>query len=210
MPLVACPFCREMFEEGEAKACPLCGVELAKLEKLPLSDDAARLTDEDGVPRNPHEEPLPFGYLGRMRGVLAACAVVGLALFFLPWVHTTLPSVETYTGFDVGRQAGWTLGAGVAWFVLLPTILSRRSILQMRGARLAAVFLAAIPTLTTAILIFNPPTAGRRIPLAFAYQWPLYATLVLGVVTIVAAFGFGGRVDDVKVRRGTSAGQTLH
>lgn len=209
MPLVACPFCREMFEEGEAKACPLCGVDLAKIEKLPLSADAAAL-DEDGVPPNPHEEKLPFAYTGRMRGVLTALAVAGLALFFLPWIHTTLPSVETYTGFDVSKKLGWTFVSGVSWFVLIPTILSRRSILQMRGARLTAMFLSAIPMLTAAILIFHAPVGGPRIPLRFAYQWPIYATAVTGALAVLASFFFGGRVDDIKVRRGTSAGQTLH
>ena len=49
--LLACPFCHEMFEEGEAKACPVCGMALTKFEKLPLSLDAAH--DEGGVPTAP-------------------------------------------------------------------------------------------------------------------------------------------------------------
>lgn len=196
-----------MFEEGEAKACPLCGVELAKIEKLPLSHDAL---SEDGVAPNPHEEKLPFAYTGRMRGALVALAAFGLVLFFLPWIHTTLPSVETYTGFDVSKKLGWTFVAGVSWFVLLPTVLSRRSILQMRGARLASMFLSAIPMLTAAILIFHAPVGGPRIPLRFVYQWPIYGTLVAGALAVLASFAFGGRVDDIKVQRGTSAGQTLH
>ena len=32
--LIACPFCREMFEPGEATACPVCGMKLERVEKL--------------------------------------------------------------------------------------------------------------------------------------------------------------------------------
>jgi hypothetical protein len=206
--LVACPFCREMFQEGEAKQCPLCGVELAAFEKLPPSIDA--LHDEDGTPRDPLAEPLPPTYLGRGKGLIAACAAIGLALFFLPWLHMTLPNVDTYTGFEVSKKLGWTFAAGVSWFVLIPTVLSRRSILQMRGARLAATFLAAIPTMTAAILLFHPPTGSPRVPLRFSYDWPIYVTLALGAACVIASLRFGGRADVIKLKRGTSAGQTLH
>ena len=33
--LVACPFCREMFEHTEAKQCPVCGMGLRNLADLP-------------------------------------------------------------------------------------------------------------------------------------------------------------------------------
>ena len=206
--LVACPFCREMFQEGEAKQCPLCGVDLAAFEKLPPSLDA--LSEDDGSPRDPLAEPLPRTYLGRGKGLLAACAVFGIALFFLPWLHMTLPNIDTYTGFEVSKKLGWTFAAGVAWFVLIPTVLSRRSILQMRGARFATAFLASVPTLTTAILLLHPPQGSARVPLRFSFDWPIYGMLALGIFCILASIRFGGRVDVVKVKRGTSAGQTLH
>src|ERR1700689_2911910 len=38
--IVACPFCREMFDETEATACPVCGMNLAPLAHLPPSHDA--------------------------------------------------------------------------------------------------------------------------------------------------------------------------
>ncbi len=40
MGLLACPFCREMFEEGEAKTCPVCGMALTEFAKLPPSIEA--------------------------------------------------------------------------------------------------------------------------------------------------------------------------
>src|SRR5262245_55576017 len=172
--LVACPFCREMFQKGEAEKCPVCGVELAPFEKIVPSAEAVD-DDDDGAPKSPEYEKLPWTYLKRSKGVLLALAVIGLALFFAPWIHLTLPHVETYTGFDVARKFGWTWGAGVAWFVLIPTVLSRRSIVQMRGARVAAGFLTFIPGLTAAILLLRPPHGANRIPVQFAWEWPIWA-----------------------------------
>src|SRR5215472_6303561 len=52
--IVACPFCREMFEEGEAERCPVCGMQLQPFEKLPPSPHALAEVDEDGIPYEPH------------------------------------------------------------------------------------------------------------------------------------------------------------
>ena len=205
--LVACPFCREMFEAGEVKQCPLCGVAVTAFEKLPAP--AHPITD-DGVPPDPTEEVLPFTYTGRGRGLLIACAVVGMVLFFLPWIHTTLPNIDSYSGFDISKKLGWTWGAVVSWFVLLPVVLSRRTIFHMRGARVAAAFLSAVPALTTAILLLRPPTGGARVPLEFTFQWPIFAAVFVGVLGIFTGVRFGGAADDIKVKRGSSVGHTLH
>ena len=45
--LYACPFCREMFQAGEATECPVCGMALKEFAKLPPSIEA---NDQDGVP----------------------------------------------------------------------------------------------------------------------------------------------------------------
>jgi hypothetical protein len=205
--LVACPFCREMFERGERKACPLCGVALVPFEKLRPSDEAL---SEDGVPPQPEHDKLPATYLRRGRGTLSALALAGLAAFFLPWVHVTLPDIVSYSGFALARRLGWAWGAGVAWFVLVPTVLSRRTIAQMRGARLAASFLAAVPGVTVAVLLARPPHGSYGVPLRFTFGAALYATLTLSAVTLGVALLFGGRVDDIPLRRGTSEGQTVH
>lgn len=205
--LVACPFCREMFELGEVKQCPLCGVAVTAFEKLPA---AAHDVTEDGVAPDPTEEVLPLTYLGRGRGLLIGLAIAGMILFFLPWMHTTLPNVDSYSGFDISKKLGWTWGACISWFVLLPTVVSRRTIFHMRGARVAAAFLAAVPALTAAILLLRPPTGGARVPLALTYQWPIFAAVFVGILGIFTGTRLGGRADDIKVKRGNSAGQTLH
>lgn len=205
--LQACPFCREMFPQGERKACPVCAVPLVAFETLPPSDDAL---SEDGVTREPEWEPLPAMFLGRSRGALVVLSALGLVAFFLPWVHLTMPDIVSYTGFTLAQRLGWAWGAGVAWFVLLPTVFTRRSIMKMRGARVAVSFLAAVPGLTVTTLLLRPPHGSHGVPLRFTWELGIYATLVLSVLALGFALFFGGRVDDIPVRRGTSAGQTVH
>jgi hypothetical protein len=207
VPLLACPFCREMFELGESRACRVCGVPLVAFEKLPASDDAL---SEDGVIRQPEWEPLPLAYFGRGRGALAALALAGAVVFFVPWVHLTMPDLVSYSGFALARRLGWAWGAGVAWSVLLPTVLSRRSVMKMRGARVAASFLSAIPGLTTGLLLARPPHGAHGVPLHFTWAWGLFATSALSAVALVVAWFLGGRVDDIALRRGSSAGQVVH
>jgi hypothetical protein len=207
VPLVACPFCREMFESGERTTCGVCGVSLVAFEKLPASADALA---EDGIPHEPEWDPLPFTYLGRSRGALALLSVLGLAAFFATWIHMTIPDILSISGFDIARRTGWSWGAGVAWFVLVPTVLTRRSIMKMRGARVAASFLAAVPGVTAAVLLARPPHGSHGVPLAFTWGWGVFATLALSVVAVAFGMSLGGRVDDMRLRRGTSAGQVVH
>jgi len=203
--IVACPFCRDLFEEGEASRCALCGVALVPFEKLPSSSEAT----EDGVPLAPEHEALPFGYLGRGRGALGILGVVGLFLFFCTWIHVTLPDDVDLSGFALARRLGWAWGAGVGWMVLVPTVWSRRTVMQMRGARVAAAFLSAVPAVTIAVLLARPPYS-TIVPLRFAYAWALWASLAASLVATAIAFRFGGRVDDLRVARGSSAGQAVH
>jgi hypothetical protein len=207
VPLLACPFCREMFRDAEREACPVCGVPLVAFDKLPLSDDAL---SEDGLVREPEWEPLPRAFLGRSRGALAILSAAGLVAFFMPWAHMTIPDDVVFSGFMLARRLGWAWGAGVAWFVLVPTVLSRRSIMQMRGARVAAAFLAAFPGVTAALLLARPPHGAHGVPLRFTWEWGIFATLACSAVALGFALVFGGRVDDIKVGRGTSAGQVVH
>jgi hypothetical protein len=207
VPLLACPFCREMFGQEEHDKCPVCGVPLVAQGSLPLSEDAL---SEDGVVREPEWEPLPALFFGRSRGALFVLSVLGLIAFFLPWVHLTMPDIVSYSGFSLARRLGWAWGGGVAWFVLIPTVVTRRSIMKMRGARVAASFLAAFPGMTAAILLARSQHGGQYVPLQFTWGIGVYATLVLSILAVGFALFFGGRVDDIKVRRGSSAGQMVH
>ena len=196
-----------MFERHERKACPVCGVALVAFEKLPRS---AGVLGEDGIPEEPEWQPLPIGYVHRGRGALTLFAILGFIAFFAPWVHLTMPDVVSYSGFEIARRLGWAWAACAAWFVLLPTVVSRRSVMQMRGARVAASFLAAIPGTTAALLLTRPPHGAHGVPVHFTFAWGLYATLVVSALSLMAALFFGGRVDDIRVERGTSTGQVVH
>jgi hypothetical protein len=196
-----------MFRDEENDRCPVCGVALVGFEKLPISDEAL---SEDGIVREPEWEPLPGTYMGRSRGALVLLAVAGLVAFCMPWVHLTMPDIVSYSGLMLAKRLGWAWGAGVGWFVLVPTVLSRRSIMQMRGARVAAAFLAAVPGTTAALLLARPPHGVHGVPLRFTWEWGIYATIALSLLAVVFAVFFGGRVDVIKVGRGSSAGQVVH
>ncbi len=204
--LVACPFCREMFVNSEASACPVCGMSLVAFEKLPPSYEAAT---EDGVPIQPLHEALPITYMRRGRGALGILGLIGLVLFFVPWIHVKVPDIFVLSGFHLGRSLGWAYGAGVAWMVLVPTVLSRRTVAQMYGARVAAAFLAAIPGVEVIVLKCFPPRT-LYFTLGFDFTWAFWATLVLSAVSVFFAVRLGGRMEDVEVRRGTSTGHIVH
>lgn len=196
-----------MFDKGEDATCPVCGVPLVAFAKLPPSAEAL---DPDELPVRPESERLPATYRGRGRGLLAALALAGLALFWLPWIDLTMPDILTLSGFALARRLGWAWGAGVAWFILVPTVLSRRTILEMRGARVAAAFLAAVPGATVGILLARPPHGAHGVPVRFTFAPALYGTLALSLIALGVSLFFGGRLDDIRLRRGSSAGQLVH
>ncbi len=200
--LVACPFCRELFARGEARACPACGLTLVDMSSLPPSHDALA-EDDFGIPARPDLEPLPWYSWTRSRGILLVTAALGLVAFVGPWVDMTVPDIQVLSGFMLARRTGWIWAAGVGWFVLLPLVVTRRSIAQMRGARVAAAFLAAVPLVTSAILFLRPPHA-RYVPVRFDWGWGIYSTFLLGLVGTVAGMRFGGRLEDITVTRGSS------
>jgi hypothetical protein len=189
MGLVACPFCREMFQRGEAKECPVCGMNLIAFEKLPPSRETH---DELGLPKDPNYDPLPWTYLGRMRGALAVVGLVGLLLFFAPWVHQTLPTDYELSGFWLARRLGWLWGAGVGWLVLVPTVLSRRTIAQLRGARVAAAFLSATSFVSCSILLLRPPHSAHYKP-HFSFEPAFFLMMVVSVVGVALSLWLGGK-----------------
>ena len=215
--LLACPFCRELFEEGEATTCPVCNMKLAQLHKLPPSIDA--LHDEEGVaPTAPEVELLPLTYLGRGKGPLAILGLIGLACFFLPWVQLTMPYIDAKSAFDLAHERiGWLWACCAAWCVLVPTVLSRRSILQMRGARVAAAFLSAIPAVAIGVLLAKPPRGGI-VPVRYTWDWPMWVTLAVSVAGIlVSVLWLGGSTDRLappppqpERARSTKRGELLH
>lgn len=206
--LVACPFCRQLFEPGEANACPDCGLRLKELGKLPPSYDAK--IEYPDLPTPPHMETLPWTYWGRGRGVLLVLAVLGFAAFFMPWVHETAPELRDLSGFGLARLSGFFWAPAVAWFVLFPLVLTRRSIYKMRGSRIAVGFLAGIALMTVTMLYMRPPRASRHRPVHIEWAWGLYASGALALAAVGAAARFGGRLDDIPTQQSRRGDEVLH
>lgn len=207
--LIACPFCRQMFELGEARACPECGLVLEDITKLP--PPAASLDDEEPSEVLPPElEQLPWSYLGRGRGALTVIALLGLGAFFLPWMHETAPELRVWTGLSFAERLSWMWAPFVSWFVLVPLVLSRRSIHAMRGARFAVGMMALIVVMTVIMRIAIVPQSSRLLPVRFEWMYGLWVTLGLGLAALVFAVRFGGSAVDVPTSRERRGGEMLH
>jgi len=213
--LRACPFCRELFVDDETDVCPECGIAVRDLASLPPSPDAEALEAEEKrgrAPTVPQAEPLPWTHMGRGRGVMLACAVVGLVAFYLPWAVQTTPETFAYSGSAMAHVKPFFWSAFTAWLVLFPAVLSRRTLLKMVGARVALVFLSAIPGVQalTMLQLVQTSRVVKGIPFVFHWGPGLFVTLAASVVATIFAFRFGGRLDDVTTREGSSAGSVLH
>jgi hypothetical protein len=207
--LYACPFCREMFAQDEVERCPSCEIDLRPLTELPPSHDAS-LLDEPLPQEPPEDQVLPWSYLGRGRGALILLSLAGLAAFFAPWLHETSPEIRTWSGMEFSRHLGWIWGGGLGWFVMLPLVASRRTIRQMRGARVAAAFLAATVLVTVVARLAVTPTPDPRVALRFVWGWGLYAAGLLSALALLVSFRFGGSLKEMSSQTERRGDETLH
>jgi hypothetical protein len=192
--LVACPFCRELYPAEERERCPQCEVDLVQFSRLPPADPG--LDESAPPPPDPDERRLPWWSPALGRGPLALLALAGLVAFAMPWVHLSAPERIVFTGADVARRTGLAWAAAAAWFTLLALVLSRRSARTMRGVRVIATVLAAVPAVVAGSLLANPPAAAQArgviVPFRFEWGWGLVATLALGLAAAaLGAFTFG-------------------
>jgi hypothetical protein len=223
--LRACPFCRKLFTSGEASTCPDCDVALVAMSQLPPSLDALEEDAEQGEPTFPENMPLPVTYMGSGRGVLLALSALGLFAFFLPWVELTAPESVVYSAFDLARgRAGFLWGGATAWLVMIPLVITRRTIARMRGVRIVAVMFAAM-TLTEVLMLWLMPPHRGATPLELRFRYGLYVSGAISLAAMVAAARFGGSLDNLPkflldtreapdpvppVTDESSAGRTLH
>jgi hypothetical protein len=218
--LNACPFCRSLFPSSEARQCPDCGVKLVPMENLPPSLDVAADEHDAGELVLPEQRPLPWNYFGRNRGALMLIALLGLALFFAPWVELRMPEESVRSAFDLARgRAGWLWGGAAGWLVMLPLLWTRRTIQRLRGVRLVTAMFAAMTLIEAGILLSLPPRAQHHVPLEIVWRWGIYASLVTSALGVVAALRLGGKLADLPRivtdlsspdPTETSSGETLH
>lgn len=205
--LIACPFCREMFQPGEATACPVCGMKLERLEKLPKPKHL-----EEFEPLPPDEETLPWTYWRRGRGALFIVSLVGIASFLMPWIHEQAPEHMTRSGLDLARRLNWMWGPLVSWIVMIPLVLSRRSIYRMRGARVAVAFFAAVGLVTSVVRVLTEPKSSGLVLVKIEWGAGLYLSAAASLVALGLAWSFGGRIDvlETKNKDVRGADETLH
>ena len=192
--LLACPFCRELFDASEAEQCPECDIPLAPLERLPPS---LEVIEEQAAEweRNPADDQqrswLDFS---RGRGLLLGIALCSLLCFWLaPWVDVTSPTSATRSGYSLARgPIGWLWGGAVGWGVSVALVLSRRSLRQMRGIRPILSVFAAMTASEILLLVCLSPRGSPQLHYAYAWAWGLYASLLLSIAGILAAVRFGG------------------
>jgi hypothetical protein len=209
--LQACPFCRKLFTSGEASSCPECDVALVAMSQLPPSLDALEDEAEAGQLTLPEDQPLPPRYLGRGRGALVALAAAGLVGFFLPWVELSAPEQVVYSAFDLARgRAGWLWGGATAWLVLIPLVLSRRTITRLRGVRIIAVMFALMTFTEALMLLLLPPRRGVT-PLELHFRYGLFVSGAISLVATAVAARLGGSLDKLpKFLLDTRAAVTNH
>jgi hypothetical protein len=215
--LLACPFCRELFDSSEAEHCPECDIPLAPLERLPPSLEVIEEQAAEWEHDPPEDQQRAWLDFSQGRGLLLAIAVCSLLCFWLaPWVDITSPTTATRSGYSLARgPIGWLWGGAVAWGVSMALVLSRRSLNQMRGIRPILIVFAAMTASEIALLVFLSPKGTAQLRYAYEWAWGLYASLALSVAGIVAGLRFGGaplsrpRTPIVSVARDDHA-QLLH
>jgi hypothetical protein len=223
--LQACPFCRKLFTSDEARSCPECDIALVAMSQLPPSLDALEDEAEAGQLTLPEDQPLPTRYLGRGRGAMVVLSLLGLGAFFLPWVELRAPEQVVYSAFDLARgRAGWLWGGVTAWLVLIPLVMTRRTISHLRGVRVIAVLFAMMTLTEVLMLLVIPPRRGLT-PLELHFRYGLFVSGAISLIASTMATRLGGSLDKLPKflldtrekpvepsapRTKTSAGQTLH
>lgn len=167
----------------------MCALPLTAVHKLPRADGFDP-TDLD-APVAEDDQRVPLLSPARGRGALALAGTAGIVFFFLPWIDLTFPMTMQLSGFDLSQKLGWTWAVPAAWFVMIPTVLSRRTVRKMQSARVAVGMLALFPGLSAALFWARPPRGAYGLHLQYSYGWPLYGTMLLSVVSVVLAAFFG-------------------
>lgn len=197
--LLACPFCRELFTPSEGDQCHHCGLLLVDLEKLPPSLDAARDAAAAGLLDPPELEAQSFWYLRRGRGVLPTLGLAGLLAFFAPWVRLERPEMVALSGFELAQSGlPWLFGGAVGWFLLIPLVWSRRSVIELRGVRIVAATMSVMTALEASLLFLKPPLESAYYASGLSYAWGLGLSFCLSVLATAVSVRLGGSLADLR------------
>ena len=193
--LLACPFCRELFDQAEAETCPECEIALEPLHRLPPSLEEVEREALEWEKNAPEDATLPWSHLGHGRGALIAIALLSLLSFwFGPWVTISSPYDAVRSGQSLASgPLGWLWGGAVAWGATLALVGSRRTLRQMRGVRVITMLFASATSTEIAMLVFTSPKQSVNVHFVYAWSWGLYLSLALSVTGVLVAWRFGGK-----------------
>jgi hypothetical protein len=214
--LLACPFCRELFDRTETEHCPECDIPLEPLHRLAPSYEAVEEDAARWEQTRPEDQRRPLSDLGRGRGALLAIALASLLLFWLaPWVSISSPNTAVRSGYSLARgPLGLLWGGAMAWFVSLALVTSRRTIMQMRGVRAILMAFAAMTGSEIAVLLITSPSRSRELTVIYEWCWGLYASLALSLLGVLVAARFGGALPAASLaapaRGASDAARTVH
>lgn len=182
----ACPFCRIYVADAAVARCETCDVALVPVRKLGPSPEE-RLAWE-AMP--PEERPIPLSAFSHGRALLVAAALVGIVAYQLPWLEVRSADVWIMHGSDFGRRLRWPHAVLAAWIVVVPTVVTRRTIGRLLAARPILGALAALPLFTLAVLHARPPT-HRLLQVDVAWLFGSWLELAASFLGLVATLRLG-------------------
>lgn len=151
------------------------------------------------VEEAPEDRRLPWTYLGRGRGALLGLALCGLAAFWAPWVELERPEWVTLSGYDLARgNAGWLWGGAIGWFLLIPLLLSRRTVYQLRGIRVIACTFALMTGGEALLLYLKPPASHVYYGPGLSWSWGLFVSAALSFLAAFVSVRLGGTLTDFR------------
>lgn len=181
-----CPFCRECYEGEEV--CPEHELELVPFQELPRQAHERAVRWDEAVALWDHR-------FGRLELALGTCAAL-LGFFALPFVSGSYDGEPiAWTAFEIATSRApnlWTVPFAAALFVVF--LYRRRSPLQMRGARLAAIVLSLMPAISVGYSLSNIARAVNAAHGAIALGPAAGAWLGAGssLLLLVGSIRFGG------------------
>jgi hypothetical protein len=93
---------------------------------------------------------------------------------------------------------------------MLALVVSRRTILHMRGARLAVGLMALMVLSSVALRLALPIPAQRLLPRRFHWGWGMYSAGFLSLIALFYAWKFGGNLSDMPSAEKRQGDETLH
>ncbi len=149
----ACPFCRIYVADPELLRCEMCDVPLVSARSLGPSPE--ELLAWEALPVE--QRPIPISPRTHGRGPIVLAALAGIVAYLLPWIEVRMPDAWRMHGSDFGRRLHWPHAVLAAWIVVVPTIVTRRTLGRLLAARPVLAVLAAVPLVTLAVLHAKPP-----------------------------------------------------